>query len=330
MSSPCSSTRQPRWPIWRTRQATATRRPSTAGSCSSAGSAARIVHYAVWGLRWAACFFAANGAGAEARACADALARIAAHTGHPDARAALAHALGETALLDDDAETAAEQLGRALELQATLEIPFERTCITGPQSAKLHDISGLRSESIAPRSIPVSTTLQQVPTDTYGVDPVHSSFGFGVRYNGVATFRSSFDKVDAQLADGVLTGSADVRSIVIDEPRFKDHLLADDFFDVENTPTITFRSTDIRLAEDGTAELDGDLTIRGVTKPVTAKGTFATGGDAFGNDRLGFEVQTTVDRREFGLNWQMAKPDGSEALAYDVTISAELQLVKQA
>ena len=88
----------------------------------------------------------------------------------------------------------------------------------------------------------MSTTLQQVPTDTYGVDPVHSSFGFGVRYNGVATFRSTFEKVDAQLADGVLTGSADVRSIVIDEPRFKDHLLADDFFDVESTPTITFRS----------------------------------------------------------------------------------------
>ena len=61
------------------------------------------VHYAVWGLRWAACFFAADGARAEARACADALARIAAHTGHPDARAALAHALAETALLDDDA-----------------------------------------------------------------------------------------------------------------------------------------------------------------------------------------------------------------------------------
>ncbi len=176
----------------------------------------------------------------------------------------------------------------------------------------------------------MSTTLQQVPTDAYTVDPVHSSFGFGVRYNGVATFRSTFDKVDAQLADGVLTGSADVRSIVIDEPRFKGHLLADDFFDVENTPTITFRSTDIRLAEDGTAELDGDLTIRGVTKPVTAKGTFAAGGDAFGNDRIGFEVQTAVDRREFGLNWQMVKPDGSEALAYDVTISAELQLVKQA
>jgi polyisoprenoid-binding protein YceI len=176
----------------------------------------------------------------------------------------------------------------------------------------------------------VSTTLQQVPTDTYALDPVHSTFGFGVRYNKLATFRSTFDKVDAQLADGALTGSADVRSIVIDEPRFKDHLLADDFFDAESTPTITFRSTDIRPAEDGTVELDGELTIRGVTKPVTAKGSFAAGGDAFGNDRIAFEVQTTVDRREFGLNWQMAMPDGSEALANDVTISADLQLIRQA
>jgi DNA-binding NarL/FixJ family response regulator len=87
------------------------------------------VHYAVWGLRWAACFFATGGDGAQARACADALARIAAHTGHPDARAALAHALGETALLDGDTETAAEQLSRALDLQATLDIPFERAQI---------------------------------------------------------------------------------------------------------------------------------------------------------------------------------------------------------
>jgi DNA-binding NarL/FixJ family response regulator len=86
-------------------------------------------HYAVWGLRWAACYFAVRGAGSDARACADALARIAAHTGHPDARAALAHALAETALLDDDPDTAAEQIGRALELQATLDIPFERAQI---------------------------------------------------------------------------------------------------------------------------------------------------------------------------------------------------------
>ena len=176
----------------------------------------------------------------------------------------------------------------------------------------------------------MSTTIQQVPTETYGLDPVHSSFGFGVRYNGLATFRSSFDKVDAQLADGVLTGSADVNSIVIDEPRFKGHVLAADFFDVENTPTITFRSTDIRPAEDGSVEVDGELTIRGVTKPVTATGEYALGGDAFGCERAFFAIATTVDRREFGLNWQNQLPNGKDALAWDVTLNVELQLVKQA
>jgi polyisoprenoid-binding protein YceI len=176
----------------------------------------------------------------------------------------------------------------------------------------------------------MSTTLQQIPTGTYALDPVHSTIGFGVRYNKLATFRSTFDKVDAQLADGALTGSADASSIVIDEPNFKGHLLSGEFFDVEVTPTITFRSTDIRVAEDGSAEVDGELTIRGTTKPVTAKGTYAVGGDAFGNERVAFELETTVDRRDFGLNWQNQLPDGSDALAHDVTISADLQLVKQA
>ncbi|MGB0095182.1 MAG: YceI family protein [Solirubrobacteraceae bacterium] len=175
----------------------------------------------------------------------------------------------------------------------------------------------------------MSTTLQQIPTGTYAIDPVHSSIGFGVKYNKLATFRSTFDKVDAQLADGILTGTADASSIQIDEPNFKGHLLTQDFFNVEVTPTIMFRSTDIRAAEDGSAELDGELTIRGVTKPLTAKGTYAAGGDAFGNERVAFELEATVDRREFGLNWQNQLPDGSDALAWDVTLTVDLQLVKQ-
>ena len=175
----------------------------------------------------------------------------------------------------------------------------------------------------------MSTTLQRVPTGTYALDRVHSTIGFGVRYNKLATFRSTFDKVDAQLADGALTGSADATSIVIDEPSFKAHVLAADFFDVENTPTITFRSTEIRPAQDGSVEVDGELTIRGITKAVTAKGTYATGSDLRGGDRVAFELETTMDRREFGLEWQAQLPDGSDALAHDVTLSAELQLVKQ-
>jgi polyisoprenoid-binding protein YceI len=176
----------------------------------------------------------------------------------------------------------------------------------------------------------MSTTAQQIPTGTYTVDPVHSSVGFGVKYNGLATFRSGFENFDAQLADGVLTGTADVTSVKIDEPNFKGHLLTEDFFNAEATPTVTFRSTDIRVADDGTAEVDGDLTIRGVTKPVTAKGNYAAGADPYGNERVAFELSAKVDRREYGLTWQNQLPTGGDAVAWDVTLVVELQLVKQA
>jgi polyisoprenoid-binding protein YceI len=176
----------------------------------------------------------------------------------------------------------------------------------------------------------MSTTAEQIPTETYSVDPVHSTVGFGVKYNGLATFRSTFEKFDAQLADGVLTGSVDVSSIAVDEPNFKGHLLTADFFDAEVTPTITFRSTAIRANGDGTAEVDGELTIRGTTKSVTAAGSYAAGADPYGNDRVAFELTAKVDRREFGLNWQNELPTGGDAVAWDVTLVVDLQLVKQA
>jgi polyisoprenoid-binding protein YceI len=183
----------------------------------------------------------------------------------------------------------------------------------------------LLDPGVAPK---MSTTLEQVPTGTYAVDPVHSSIAFGVKYN-IGTFRSSFGEVDAELSDGVLTGSATVRSISIDQSRFKQHVLASDFFDAEASPEIMFRSTEIRPAADGTVEVDGELTIRGVTKAVTATGTYSSGPDAFGNHRAGFEIETTIDRREFGLNWQNPLPNGKDSLAWEVVISVDLQLVKQ-
>jgi polyisoprenoid-binding protein YceI len=174
------------------------------------------------------------------------------------------------------------------------------------------------------------STTTSVPAGTYGLDAVHSSIGFAVKYNGLAKYRSSFEKYDAALADGVLTGSADVSSIAVDEPNFKGHLLTADFFDAENAPTITFKSTDISVADDGTAEVSGDLTIRGTTKSVVAKGEFATGQDAFNNERAQFELSTTVDRREFGINWQNQLPNGNDALDWNVEISVSLTLVKAA
>jgi polyisoprenoid-binding protein YceI len=175
----------------------------------------------------------------------------------------------------------------------------------------------------------MSTVVQQLPTGTYNIDPIHSSIGFNVKYSGLATFRSTFDDVSAQFADGVLTGTADVNSIQIDEPNFKGHVLAEDFFNAEVTPTIRFRSTEIVPGEGDSVVVGGELTIRGVTKPVTGTGTYSTGVGMNGAERIAFELETTVDRRDFGLNWQADLPNGAVALAWDVTLTVDLHLVKQ-
>ena len=174
-----------------------------------------------------------------------------------------------------------------------------------------------------------TTTLQQVPTGTYTVDPIHSTFGFAVKHNGISLFRGQFEQVDASLQDGVLRGTVQVDSVKTAIPDLKGHLLAPDFFDAEHTPTIDFTSTEIRVADDGSAEVDGELTIRGVTHQVAAKGGFAAGVGLSGTDVAGFDLETRIDRRDYGLNWQAPLPNGGDALAWDVRIEAHLELVRQ-
>ena len=173
-----------------------------------------------------------------------------------------------------------------------------------------------------------TTTLQRVPSGTYAGDPVHSSFGFAVKHNRISTFRGQFEQVDAKLEDGVLVGAAQVDSVKTAIPDLKDHLLSPDFFNASETPTIEFRSTDIRLGEDGTAEVDGELTIRGISKPVTAKGSFGSGVNLMGSEVIGFDLEATIDRRDYGLNWQAQLPTGGDVLAWEVTLEVHLELVK--
>lgn len=174
----------------------------------------------------------------------------------------------------------------------------------------------------------MSTVVQQIPAGTWNLDPVHSTFGFAVKHNGISTFRGQFEQVDATLEDGALTGTARVESVKTAIPQLKDHLLSPEFFNAAETPTVTFRSSEIRLGDGGTVELDGELTIRGITKPVTALGTFATGQNMMGADVVGLDVEVTVDRRDFGLNWQAPLPNGNDVLAWDVAIQAHLELSK--
>jgi polyisoprenoid-binding protein YceI len=167
---------------------------------------------------------------------------------------------------------------------------------------------------------------------TYTADPVHSSFGFAVKYQGVSIFRGTLGEVDATLTDGTLEGTAKVESISIRTPeQFRAHVLSEEFFDVANTPTVTFVSDDIELAEDGTAKATGALTIRGTTNPVTATGTWAPpSADAFGNTRAHLQLETVIDRTQWGLNWNMPLPSGGNALANQVTLTVDVALVQQA
>ncbi|MEA2420629.1 MAG: hypothetical protein QOE60_2835 [Thermoleophilaceae bacterium] len=178
------------------------------------------------------------------------------------------------------------------------------------------------------------TTAVQPFAGTYVADPIHSSFGFEVEYADTGKFRGTLDDVSATLTaneDGIaLEGAAKVESISIhNPPQFRAHVLGSEFFDSENHPEVTFRSADVELAEDGTARLDGELTIAGTTRPVSIAGTWTEPVPAAGGGlRAGFELSTTIDRREFGIEWQMALPNGSDALGYDVTLGVNLYVVQ--
>lgn len=177
------------------------------------------------------------------------------------------------------------------------------------------------------------TIQQQIPAGAYVVDPVHSSVGFAVVYSGVTTFRSGFGEYEATLSGGEhpqLRGTVEVDSIEIEEPNFRGHLLAPEFFDAERHPQLRFESSEIELGEDGAATIRGELEVGSEKRSVEASGRLAlVGGDLAGNSRVGLSLAATVDRRDFGLDWQAELPGGGVALDYEVEIAVELALVAE-
>ena len=165
---------------------------------------------------------------------------------------------------------------------------------------------------------------------SYTADPVHSSFGFSVRYQGVSLFRGTLDEVSATYADGRLEGAAKAESISIRTPdAFRAHVLSPEFFDAENHPEVRFVSTSTDLREDGTAVVEGELTIKGITHPVTAAGTWtAPAADAFGNTRGHLTLEATVDRSAYEMTWNAPLPSGGNALANEVTLTVDVSLVE--
>ena len=177
----------------------------------------------------------------------------------------------------------------------------------------------------------MATVAVQPFAGTYNAQPVPSSFAFAVRHSGVFWYRGSLSDVTATLrADGdalTLEGSARVDSISVVEPAaMRASVLGPEFFDAERHPEITFRSTELRLADDGRAELDGELTIRGVTRPVSASGHYSSPRLSSFGEIAGLQLHTSFDRREYGFQWQMQLPGGGDAVGWDVEVDIDLLL----
>src|SRR5262249_22670530 len=148
------------------------------------------------------------------------------------------------------------------------------------------------------------TERTSVPAGVWSVDPVHSTVGFAVKHLGVASFRGGFDDfsvtLDATGTEPRLEGAVRAESVVVAQPQLKGHLLSPDFFDAECFPEITYVSRSFEVSGDGSVVVEGDLTLKGHTAPVTARGGYYyVEADLGGGERLGLELEAVIDRTEF-------------------------------
>ena len=172
------------------------------------------------------------------------------------------------------------------------------------------------------------TTQQALPTGTWRADRIHSTVGFAVPYMA-GNFQGTFSEFDARLSDAALSGTAEVASVEVKDPNLALHLQSPDFFDAERFPQLSFAASGISRSGDDLA-IEGELTLKGHTEPVEIKGHINDPApDPYGGERFGLQLEAKLDRTKFGLNWNNPLPSGDPALANEVTIIVDLQLVKE-
>jgi len=152
---------------------------------------------------------------------------------------------------------------------------------------------------------------------------------------GIATVRGAFKKfegtVDATGDAPVLSGTVEVATVDTGDPQRDGHLASADFFDVESHPQITFHSTAGEAIEGGRISLSGDITLKGITKPIELTGVVAEGGtDPWGNERIGLELESVIDRRDFDLKWNQTLPNGNLLVSNEVKLVLSVSAVKAA
>ena len=175
----------------------------------------------------------------------------------------------------------------------------------------------------------IETTKELAPAGTWNADTVHSSVSFEVGYSGVSTFRGSFPDFTATLTGSQLEGSAKVASVDVKDEQLNGHLQSPDFFDAQRFPEISFTATELTRGDGGRVTGKGELTLKGVTKPITLEGTVSEPSvDPFGREKIGLRLESEVDRTHFGIEWNAPNQSGGDYLANDVKLIAELVLIK--
>ena len=183
-----------------------------------------------------------------------------------------------------------------------------------------------------------TTSLAQIPgyvAGAWSIDPVHSEVGFSVRHMMVSKVRGKFKTFTGELVTGEnplassVTAEIDLTSIDTGNAKRDDHIRSADFFEVETYPTMTYASTGIREDEDGFV-LEGDLTLKGVTRSVPLKLELnGFGPDPFGGTRAGFTATGELNRRDFNVNFSAPMQNGGVVVADKITLHLEIEAVLQ-
>ena len=180
----------------------------------------------------------------------------------------------------------------------------------------------------------ITTTSTSPLTGTWSVDPAHSRVEFQVKHLGIATVRGAFREFEGTLELGgeapQAYGTVEAASVDTNEPQRDEHLRSGDFFDAEQNPQLSYRSTAIHQLDAETLEIDGELTMRGVTRPVMLRGEIqGYEQDPWGNEHVGLEVTGELSRGEWGMTFNQALGSGNVLVSDKVRLLLDISAVKQ-
>ena len=180
------------------------------------------------------------------------------------------------------------------------------------------------------------TQLQGLEPGIWTIDPTHTEIRFSVRHLAISKVRGTFDTFSGQITVGdeieqsSVEATVEVASVNTNQQQRDEHLRTSDFFNAAEYPQMTFRSTEIVVKDGKEVAVTGDLTLRGVTKPVTFDVEYGgTTVDGYGNTKAGFEATAKINRQDFGVAWNAATEAGGLTLGDEVSITIDGQAALQ-